>query len=140
MDASKQPGIKFSGVILVKDEFERVPVVGAELETNVGFAISANESDGTYYVEIETTVKLSEEEVEKVTLVCKHVGMFSVDEDTPNMPIEDFMKYNAPAIIFPYIREHISSITSKAGIPTVILPPMNIVAMIDQGEKQIDKI
>ena len=139
MDTNKQPGINFGGIILVKEEFERDTSIGSELETNVGFGISANESDGTYFVELETTIKLMEDGVNKVSLIFKHVGMFSVDGDSANLPMDDFLKYNAPAIMFPFVREHVSSITTKAGIPTVLLPPMNIVAMINQSPKPIDQ-
>jgi len=33
---------------------------------------------------------------------------------------------NAPAIIFPYIRAYISSLTALSGMPTLILPTLNL--------------
>ncbi|XZK49641.1 protein-export chaperone SecB (plasmid) [Clostridium perfringens] len=33
--------------------------------------------------------------------------------------------------MFPYIREHITSVTQKAGIQPIVLPPINIRALLN---------
>jgi preprotein translocase subunit SecB len=38
---------------------------------------------------------------------------------------DEFGKINGAAIIFPYIREHITNIFLEAGIGAIILPPVN---------------
>jgi preprotein translocase subunit SecB len=43
--------------------------------------------------------------------------------------LSDFAVVNAPAILFPYMREHIASLSAKAGLNTIILEPVNFVAM-----------
>jgi preprotein translocase subunit SecB len=44
--------------------------------------------------------------------------------------IEEYKKslfiFNAPAIIFPYIRAYISSLTALSGMPTLTLPTLNL--------------
>lgn len=40
--------------------------------------------------------------------------------------LKEFSKVHAPAHIFPYLRELISNITIRAGIPPLILPPINL--------------
>jgi len=42
------------------------------------------------------------------------------------MTLKEYSNINAPAAIFPYIREAIASTTTKAGIPPVLIPPMNL--------------
>ncbi len=53
-------------------------------------------------------------------------------EFNPNVPSpltkEAFSRTNAPAIIFPYLRETIASITTKAGLIPLILPPLSFVS------------
>ncbi len=42
-----------------------------------------------------------------------------------NIPLEDFAHVNAAAIIYAYIRQHISSTTLHAGMKPLILPIIN---------------
>ncbi len=42
-----------------------------------------------------------------------------------NIPLEDFGHVNAAAIIYAYIRQHISTTTLQAGIKPLILPILN---------------
>ncbi|MBO5233191.1 MAG: protein-export chaperone SecB [Prevotella sp.] len=52
------------------------------------------------------------------------VGNFEIDKDTEDL--QSFIEINAPAILFPYIRAHITTITSLSGIKPVILPTLNM--------------
>ena len=42
---------------------------------------------------------------------------------------------NAIAILFPYIRSYISTITTQPGMAPILLPAMNIVAMLNDQKK-----
>ncbi len=42
-----------------------------------------------------------------------------------------FLTENAPAIVFPYVRAYISTLTTQAGIEAIILPTMNLSGMSD---------
>ncbi|MBD5170709.1 MAG: protein-export chaperone SecB [Bacteroidales bacterium] len=50
----------------------------------------------------------------------------NIDEELKNSP---FMKINAPAIAFPYIRSYISNFTLQSGFNPVILPSINFVSL-----------
>ncbi len=45
--------------------------------------------------------------------------------------LKRFSKVNAPAHLFPFVREVIGNTTMKANIPPLLLPPFNITAMIE---------
>jgi len=47
--------------------------------------------------------------------------------------LEEFSMANGPAYVIPYARELIANITSRAGIPTLIIPPVNVFALIEKG-------
>ena len=46
-----------------------------------------------------------------------------------------FVNSNAPAILFPYFRAYISTLTSLSGMQPVILPTINFARMLEQQEK-----
>ncbi|MBK6835049.1 MAG: protein-export chaperone SecB [Bacteroidetes bacterium] len=43
--------------------------------------------------------------------------------------LDNFININAPAIIFPFVREEIASLTSKAGVGGVLIQPVNFVEL-----------
>lgn len=49
--------------------------------------------------------------------------------------LKRFSKVNAPAHLFPFVREIIGNTTMKANIPPLLLPPLNI-SVMDGGKKQ----
>lgn len=51
--------------------------------------------------------------------------------------LKEFSKIHAPAHIFPYLRELISNITIRAGIPPLILPPINLHKVMESKNKKI---
>jgi preprotein translocase subunit SecB len=54
--------------------------------------------------------------------------------------LKRFAKVNAPAHLFPFVREIIGNTTMKANIPPLLLPPFNISAMVAlQKQKKNDK-
>ena len=48
----------------------------------------------------------------------------------------DMLEKNTIAIMFPYIRSYISSITTQPGMSPIVLPAMNIVAMVNDQKKK----
>lgn len=132
MDKSKQPGISFDGIILVKEDFWRNFDVPSD--TNVDLKFEANNSINNNHatVEIVTSLRLVHGEDDVLTLESKFIGFFSTIDDNENMTIEDYINNNAAALMFPYIREHISSITGRSGIKPVMLPPVNLMAILNK--------
>ena len=53
---------------------------------------------------------------------------FEADEAlTEEFKSSSFLKINAPAIAFPYLRSYISNLTMQSGYDTVVLPSVNFV-------------
>ncbi|NQV18821.1 MAG: protein-export chaperone SecB [Armatimonadetes bacterium] len=137
MDKKKQPGISFDSIILAKEKFWRNPSLPKELNINLDFKVKRSIENEKGIIELDTFLSLQDsEKVKHVKLELKYVGLFSIIESEKNMELEHFLENNAPALLVPYIREQISSITSKAGILPVILPPLNILAIIKEKEKK----
>lgn len=135
MDKDKQPGISFDSIMLVKEDFLRGYNVPEDSTPSFEVGMSWDINGSNYIVSLSTVFKLMYEEEEVLKLESEFVGLFSIVKSSSNMDIEQYVKNNSAALMFPYIREHISAITSKSGIKPVLLPPINILALV----KNLDK-
>lgn len=63
-------------------------------------------------------------------------GYNNLDEES----LQNFLFLNAPAILFPYIRAYISTLTSLSGINPVVLPTLNLSSLRDKLSKNIKEI
>jgi preprotein translocase subunit SecB len=61
----------------------------------------------------------------------KMVGEFKIPEN-PVLPVDEFLKTNAPAIIFPFLREHLASLTLKAGMQPFFVETINFTQLNNQ--------
>ena len=96
------------------DELE----LGLHVEHNV-----ENIEEDAYEIVLNTTVS---DENENIYVNVKGKAIFRTQQK--NM---DMLEKNTIAIMFPYIRSYISIITTQPGMPPIVLPAMNITAMIN---------
>lgn len=107
-----------------KDE----PIDGLELGVQVERSLK-KKADGLFEVLLETTVS---DEDEKVFVNVKGRAIFSTQQENMNI-----LEKNTIAIMFPYIRSYISIITTQPGMNPIVLPAMNIVAMVNDQKNKI---
>lgn len=133
MDINQQPGINFKGIILTKEQFWRDIIIPKDVEIQINFNINQikNENQKDFNVELTTNLNCTKEKKCVANLECTFVGIFEYINGHENMDMDDFVKYNAPALMFPYIREHVSTTTQKAGMTPIYLAPINVVALIN---------
>lgn len=63
-----------------------------------------------------------------IVIVTESYFSYSADANIAEY-IEGLFINNAPAIVFPYIRAYISSLTALSGMPTLTLPTLNLVQL-----------
>lgn len=121
---------KVNDLLLVESNFSRVNNVnfGADvnnqMDINVDVAIEPEEKKKM--IVSETVIfKQLYHDIEQVTIKVKMVGTFETDGTLKEDEFQKFGRINGGAIIFPYIREHISNLSVKAGVGPIILPPVN---------------
>ena len=51
--------------------------------------------------------------------------------DIPDVVNSRLLTENAPAIVFPYLRAYVSTLTIQAGIPPIVLPTLNLSGMAE---------
>lgn len=61
---------------------------------------------------------------------ASHIGVFRVMPGDNTIPLEQFVKIHAPALLMSYAREAISNLTSRGAYGPLFLPPVNIVALM----------
>lgn len=63
---------------------------------------------------------------ENFSLVIEYAARFSTDEIIDeDFKTSNFVKFNAPAIAYPFLRTYISNLTLNSGFSPIILPTIN---------------
>ena len=137
MDTSRQPGITFDNVFLKELSFSRQnSVLKQNSSLDIDFDYRVSLSEDKKQIACELACKVSEKN-NLFNMHCEMCGIFSVDEDHQNMDIQEFAGKNAPSHLFPFIREMIATTSVKAGMPPIILPPTNIVAILNASKENL---
>ncbi|MCI8429368.1 MAG: preprotein translocase subunit SecB [Lachnospiraceae bacterium] len=79
-------------------------------------------SDNEYRVELALLVA---DENERISAFVKGIGRFRTDQENQSL-----IERNTIAIMFPYLRSYISTLTTQPGMAPVVLPAINIVSML----------
>ena len=86
-------------------------------------------------VSLTFTISDTEDTPMPFTMRVKITGTFQLKEWEKEDNI-DFIKTNAVAIMYPFLRALVATITSNANIPSYILPVFNIAAYFEAEEKK----
>jgi preprotein translocase subunit SecB len=62
-------------------------------------------------------------------------GIFQI-RNVPNEAVEGILGVTCPNILFPYAREAVSDLVTRAGFPPVLLNPINFEALYHQQKQQ----
>ena len=87
------------------------------------------------YVQVGASTPASEEEIYPFNFKVVYAGKFSFDEDIPSELKRQYCNVNCPAIIFPFLREFVTEITTRSGFAPLILPPINFVKYSKEKDK-----
>jgi len=129
MDKTKEPGIIFENIYFTNILYDQKDFnYGNELNIELILNTKATFTNDNKQLTMEIDCSVFRE----IDLKLKCSALFRVDENAENMDITDFAKTNAPAIVFPYIREAISSIIGRTMLPPLYLPPINIVNLLQK--------
>lgn len=115
--------LKLVDLMIVESSFLRTEkeIQDAALEMEIEKDIQKQSED---QYEITLAVRLKEKK-NQINVYVKSKAHFTTQQENTNL-----IEKNTIAIIFPYVRSHISSITSQPGMMPIVLPPMNIAAML----------
>jgi len=122
-----ESGFKINNLILVESSFSRISSVAFEKEIANDFNINVEVAvqDKKIIVAEEATLIQKVQDIEQFKFKVRMIGIFECTGETAITNLDEFGRINGAAIIFPYIREHITGISLKAGLGAIILPPAN---------------
>lgn len=126
-----QSQLNFINFVVPKFMFEKKNVESDNFEILPKAVISRKNNQFHINVDVEIT-NLNNSLVLK--MVC--VGIFKYNTDDENLLLS-FMSLNGPAIVFPYIRSFISSMSSLSGFETITLPTLNMSGYREQLIKDL---
>ena len=114
-----------------------IKLTGEDISDDVEFGIEPNgifeEDNKTFILTLNVLVKDKKSSLEvKMTVT----GKFEY-ETNDIQELVPYLGFNAPAIMFPYIRAYITNITALGGMSPIILPTLNMESV---GKELLDKI
>ena len=141
MSETSQPVFSIEKVY-VKDlslELPNAPQIFLEREqpaVEVGLQSEANGlGDGIFEVVLTVTVTAKVGEKTQFLVEAAQAGIFQI-RNVPDEEVEPVVAIACPNILFPYARETVSDIITRAGFQPVLLAPVNCEALYRQRQEQ----
>ena len=139
-DAQNQPVFSIEK-LYVKDislEIPNAPQVFLEREApqvDIQLHHQSNRvDDGVFQTVLTVTVTAKAKEKTLFLVEVGQAGIFTI-RNIPDPDMEPVLGIACPNILFPYVREVISDVVTRAGFPPVLLSPVNFEALF-QAQRQ----
>jgi len=91
--------------------------------------------EGLYEVLLTVTVTAKIKDKIMFLVEAQQAGIFRI-RNIPNGEIDPVLGIGCPNILFPYLREVVSDVVTRAGFPPVILNPVNFEAIYQQKKTE----
>ena len=115
-------------IIITEGHFKRNEASLENLELKVGVSHDVERlSEREYKITLELNVADPEE---KLSVFVKGMAIFETKQENQML-----IERNTLAIMFPYFRSYVSTLTTQPGMTPIVLPAMNIMTMLAQKEK-----
>ena len=115
-------------IIITEGHFKRNEDSLENLELKVGVSHDVERlSEREYKITLELNVADPEE---KLSVFVKGMAIFETKQENQML-----IERNTLAIVFPYFRSYVSTLTTQPGMTPIVLPAMNIMTMLAQEEK-----
>jgi len=122
---------KLNSLTLVESSFQReskIDFSDTEIKNSVGIDIQHTVNDNEIIIVLEVKLVGRLKRSKLFSFSTKYVGQFEKGDENV-LPVEKFVEANGPAIMYPFVREHIAGTSMKAGMNPVLLPPVNFVKL-----------
>lgn len=123
-----ESGFRILNILLLESSFLRVQNVvfnNPEIKQEINVDVNVSVNGDTVGVTEQLVYKQIFNNTEQVTAIIKMAGVFEKTGNSP-LDLEQFGQVNGAAIIYPYIREHLSSLSAKAGLGLIFIQPVNL--------------
>lgn len=109
-------------------------------DLNISFNLKGTffSNKACYQLDFDVVVECKETGTEVIKVSC--VASFSFGSKLSLNDIPDYFYPNSLAIIFPYIRAFVSTVSLQANVKPVVLPTINLMGLTDQLKNQTEVI
>lgn len=116
---------RFVGYKVLKSLIEIQESIKASDDMSIEFKQSqgVNVEDSKFRLVLEVNI-FDENKAININVITH--GYFEFDRELSETEKGDFFNINAPAILFPYLRAYVNTLTALSGIPSVTLPTVNL--------------
>lgn len=128
--------LKLLSIKVISASFELVGDMENNIKLDLDINKKLNVEEEVYTLTLETRVSA----VDNINIETTTKAEFTVDNVVYNDDIKELVEKNGTAIMFPYIRSYITSLTNQPGISPIILPAININNLIDDIKKEENNI
>jgi preprotein translocase subunit SecB len=112
---------------------QQAPNVEVNLHTN-----SRAVQDGIFEVVLTVTITAKVNDKAMFLVEAAHGGLFQI-RNVPQQDMGPLLGVACPNTLFPYVRETISMVTSRAGFPPIMLAPMSFEGIYQQQLQQMEQ-
>lgn len=116
---------RFKGYKIVESHIVTNPEKEPSQNLNVEFGQTIGVNEEGHGMCLEMTANINDEN-NALVIQIKARGFFEFDSDLEPKEKDTFFRTNAPAILFPYVRAYITTLSSLSGVKPVILPTLNM--------------
>lgn len=127
---------KFEGYKITHSELNLSDLTSECDEFSIGIKAKGKIQGERFYLTLDTTVGSRDEGISANVVM---VGEFTFNNEINNEMLGGLFCTNAPAIMFPYIRAYVSTLTALSGIDTVIIPTLMMAPLRDEILQSISK-
>lgn len=129
MENQKKSGFKFKSFVVIDFTIKREPVEQGDVDFEITPSAVINNSEKIF--ELKLTVSVIDN-AGSFNINLTAVGYFEFEDEKSVDTLSTYFYTNAPALIFPYIRAYISSVTALSGLRAVNLPVMNLIGLREE--------
>jgi preprotein translocase subunit SecB len=140
-ERTKEPGIRFAGVAVDRVRFDDLHV-GEKPPKDLSFEFAIRRKFWATPAAVDITVSVravpsdNEDSPSHFSLEVSVTGRFEPAEENPNVPLDQFAKFNGPAQVIPFVREFVANLTARSRRGLVLIPPMNVIALMEREAEQ----
>jgi preprotein translocase subunit SecB len=120
-------GIVIRNIVLEKLNYVKTPKAPDNTTYSYQIRIGNNLNEEDHTAQVMVELEMNEKDG-NLKIECCMVGLFELPEDMP-LSVDDFLHVNAPAAIFPYMREIVSNLMARSGLKPAFIPMFNFKEM-----------
>ncbi len=138
MNETTNSSFQFKGYRVVKSLIEIKSVDFGEA-FNISFKSKGeiNKADSSFQLELSAIIK---DKKDCIHVEVEFTSSFVFDSAIEKTQLKKFFYINAPAILFPYIRAYITTLTALSGIDPINLPTLNLSSLGKELEENTTEV